>query len=115
MWARWWRPAYGWCGPLQAHRRDGGPGPRTGVVARAEAGPLSRVLINLLLQRAGDGRAEYVKVLARLEERRGPGCRWTRGRGLRPVMPRLFEPFFTTKGRQEYGAWGSRCRCGWCR
>ncbi|WP_342375749.1 ATP-binding protein [Myxococcus stipitatus] len=76
-----------------------------GVVARAEAGPLSQVLINLLLNAAqamgGQGR---VKVLARLEGAEALVVVRDQGPGIAPeVMPRLFEPFFTTKGRQGTG------------
>jgi len=70
-----------------------------GVAARAEAGPLSQVLINLLINasHAIDGKGE-IRVRARRENEKvildvedtGPGIP-------AEVLPRLFEPFFTTK------------------
>jgi signal transduction histidine kinase len=70
-----------------------------GLLARADAGPLSQILINLLLNAAqamgGQGR---VRVSTRRE---GDAVRLAvedTGPGIPPeVMPRLFEPFFTTK------------------
>ena len=76
-----------------------------GVVARAETGPLSQILINLLLNAAqamgGQGRVEVLSrragdVVQVLVVDAGPGIS-------SEVMARLFEPFFTTKGRQGTG------------
>lgn len=70
-----------------------------GTVARADPGPLSQVLINLLLNAShvlgGRGtiwlRAATIEGQAKIEiEDSGPGI-------ADEVMPRLFEPFFTTR------------------
>jgi signal transduction histidine kinase len=70
-----------------------------GLLARADAGPLSQILINLLLNAAqAMGGQGSVRVSTRREgevvrlsvEDSGPGIP-------AEVMPRLFEPFFTTK------------------
>ncbi|AGC47637.1 sensor histidine kinase [Myxococcus stipitatus DSM 14675] len=76
-----------------------------GVVARAEAGPLSQILINLLLNAAqAMGGKGSVRVVARLEGGEARVVVRDQGPGIPPeVMPRLFEPFFTTKGRQGTG------------
>jgi len=70
-----------------------------GVLARADSGPLSQIVINLLLNavQAMEGRGE-VRLTTRSEggevllvvEDQGPGIP-------ERVMPHLFEPFFTTK------------------
>ncbi len=70
-----------------------------GLLARAEAGPLSQIVINLLLNAAqamdGQGtvrlstRGEEGSVVLEVEDT-GPGI-------AAEVMPRLFEPFFTTR------------------
>src|SRR5262249_30538440 len=70
-----------------------------GVLARAEAGPLSQVLINLLINasHAIDGKGE-IRVRARREDQRVILDVEDTGRGIpSEVLPRLFEPFFTTK------------------
>ncbi|GEL70621.1 sensor histidine kinase [Myxococcus virescens] len=76
-----------------------------GLLARADPGPLSQIVINLLLNAAqamgGQGRvrvstrrtADEVRLLV---EDGGTGIP-------DDVMPRLFEPFFTTKGREGTG------------
>jgi two-component system, NtrC family, sensor kinase len=70
-----------------------------GLLARAEAGPLSQILINLLLNAAqAMGGRGVIHVSTRREgddvrvvvEDSGPGI-------AAEVMPRLFEPFFTTR------------------
>ncbi len=70
-----------------------------GLLARADAGPLSQIVINLLLNAAqAMGGQGQVRVSTRREggevrlevEDTGPGIP-------SEVMPRLFEPFFTTK------------------
>ncbi len=76
-----------------------------GVVARAESGPLSQVLINLLLNAAQaiQGTGQVVvrssrsghQVLIQVEDS-GDGIPSS-------VLPRLFEPFFTTKGTKGSG------------
>jgi signal transduction histidine kinase len=70
------------------------------VVVLADAGPLSQVLINLLLNaaQAMDGRGE-VRLVARVEPEAGVRIDiLDTGPGISPeVRPRLFEPFFTTK------------------
>jgi len=76
-----------------------------GVIARGESGPLSQVLINLLLNAAqaiqGAGsvvvrsRRAGEQVLVQVEDS---------GKGIPPgALPRLFEPFFTTKGTKGSG------------
>ncbi len=76
-----------------------------GVVARAESGPLSQVLINLLLNAAqaihGEGkivvrsRQSGSQVLVEVEDS---------GAGIpEDLLPKLFEPFFTTKGTKGSG------------
>jgi len=76
-----------------------------GVIARGESGPLSQVLINLLLNAAqaiqGTGsvvvrsRRAGEQVLVQVEDS---------GKGIPPgALPRLFEPFFTTKGTKGSG------------
>ncbi len=71
----------------------------TSQLARAEAGPLAQVIVNLLLNAAqamgGQGELEV-----ELEERGDRACIRVadRGPGISPdVLPRLFELFFTTK------------------
>ncbi|MCP3105092.1 ATP-binding protein [Myxococcus sp. K15C18031901] len=76
-----------------------------GLVARAETGPLSQILINLLLNAAqamgGQGR---VNVVSRRDEGGVRVMVVDEGPGIpAEVMSRLFEPFFTTKGRQGTG------------
>ena len=70
-----------------------------GLLARADAGPLSQIVINLLLNAAqAMGGQGAVRLSTRREdgevqlvvEDTGPGIP-------KDVMPRLFEPFFTTK------------------
>lgn len=70
-----------------------------GLLARADAGPLSQILINLLLNAAqamgGEG---SVRVSTRREGEEVCLSVEDSGPGIPPeVMPRLFEPFFTTK------------------
>ncbi|MBN1205334.1 MAG: two-component sensor histidine kinase [Myxococcaceae bacterium] len=70
-----------------------------GLLARAEAGPLSQIIINLVLNAAqAMGGQGGVRVSTRRE---GGEVRLEvedTGPGISPeVMPRLFEPFFTTK------------------
>jgi signal transduction histidine kinase len=76
-----------------------------GLLARADPGPLSQIIINLLLNAAqAMGGQGSVRVRAHREgdearlvvEDTGPGIP-------ADVMPRLFEPFFTTKGREGTG------------
>ncbi|MCP3061892.1 ATP-binding protein [Myxococcus sp. K38C18041901] len=76
-----------------------------GVLARAEPGPLSQILINLLLNAAqAMGGQGSVSVTTRLEAGEARVVVRDHGPGIPPeVMPRLFEPFFTTKGRQGTG------------
>lgn len=76
-----------------------------GLLARADAGPLSQIIINLLLNAAqamgGKGR---VRVTTRREEGEARLVVEDAGPGIpADVMPRLFEPFFTTKGREGTG------------
>jgi two-component system, NtrC family, sensor kinase len=70
------------------------------VVVLADAGPLSQVLINLLLNaaQAMDGHG-VVRLEARVEPEEGVRIDVIdSGPGISPeVRPRLFEPFFTTK------------------
>jgi signal transduction histidine kinase len=70
-----------------------------GLLARADAGPLSQIIINLLLNAAqamgGEG---SVRVSTRREGEVVRLAVEDSGPGIPPeVMPRLFEPFFTTK------------------
>lgn len=76
-----------------------------GVFARAETGPLSQILINLLLNAAqAMGGKGSVTVVTRREQGEVQLLVRDQGPGIPPeVMPRLFEPFFTTKGRQGTG------------
>ncbi|MBN9683156.1 MULTISPECIES: sensor histidine kinase [unclassified Corallococcus] len=76
-----------------------------GLLARADPGPLSQILINLLLNAAqamgGEGR---VRVSTRREDALLLVEVEDSGPGLSPeVRAHLFEPFFTTKGRQGTG------------
>ncbi|MCP3143995.1 sensor histidine kinase [Pyxidicoccus xibeiensis] len=76
-----------------------------GLLARADPGPLSQILINLLLNAGqamgGQGR---VHVTSRREGDEAWLVVEDAGPGIPPeVMERLFEPFFTTKGRQGTG------------
>jgi two-component system, NtrC family, sensor kinase len=76
-----------------------------GLLARADPGPLSQILINLLLNAAqamgGEGQ---VRISALREEALLHVDVRDSGPGLSPeVRARLFEPFFTTKGRQGTG------------
>jgi two-component system, NtrC family, sensor kinase len=72
----------------------------SGVTVLADAGPLSQVLINLLLNAA---QAVGGRGVVRLQAREEPGATvridiLDTGPGISPeVRPRLFEPFFTTK------------------
>jgi C4-dicarboxylate-specific signal transduction histidine kinase len=75
------------------------------VVARAESGSLSQVLINLLLNAAqaiqGPGR---VVVHSRRADGQAAIEVEDSGTGIAPsALPRLFEPFFTTKGNKGTG------------
>lgn len=66
---------------------------------RAEAGPLSQVLVNLLINAAqAMGGKGQVTITAREDGAVGRLSVADRGPGLPPeVLPRLFEPFFTTR------------------
>ncbi|MBI3180838.1 MAG: two-component sensor histidine kinase [Myxococcales bacterium] len=70
-----------------------------GAVAQAEQGPLSQVLINLLLNAAqAMGGKGAIRLAARRQGERIAIEVEDTGPGIPPeVMPRLFEPFFTTK------------------
>ncbi|MHB8879073.1 MAG: sensor histidine kinase [Myxococcaceae bacterium] len=70
-----------------------------GTVVRAQSGPLSQVIINLLLNaaQAMDGKGAVTLGARRLPDRVLIDVRDS-GPGIAPeVLPRLFEPFFTTK------------------
>ena len=70
-----------------------------GLLVLADAGPLSQVLINLLLNAAqAMGGRGVISVRARQEDARVRVDVLDSGPGIAPeVRPRLFEPFFTTK------------------
>jgi two-component system NtrC family sensor kinase len=70
-----------------------------GLLARADAGPLSQIVINLLLNAAqAMGGTGSVVVSARRVDGEVRLTVEDTGPGIPPeVMPRLFEPFFTTK------------------
>lgn len=70
----------------------------TSVWMRAEIGPLSQVLINLLMNAAQAMERGTITVRAVVEGGRGVIQVQDEGPGLSPqVMERLFEPFFTTR------------------
>lgn len=76
-----------------------------GLVARAESGSLSQVLINLLLNaaQAMEGQGTIVVRTCRSDARVLLEVEDT-GKGIpRDLLPRLFEPFFTTKGTKGCG------------
>jgi signal transduction histidine kinase len=71
-----------------------------GTLARAEAGPLSQVFLNLLLNAAQalEGRSGRIQIRGRTSGEEVRVEVEDSGPGISPaVMPRLFEPFFTTK------------------
>ncbi|HZI16939.1 MAG TPA: ATP-binding protein [Myxococcus sp.] len=76
-----------------------------GLLARGDSGPLSQIVINLLLNAAqAMGGQGSVRVSTRREGGEARLVVEDSGPGIPPdVMPRLFEPFFTTKGRQGTG------------
>lgn len=76
-----------------------------GLLARADAGPLSQIVINLVLNAAqAMGGQGAVRVSSRREEDEARLVVEDGGTGIpADVMPRLFEPFFTTKGRGGTG------------
>jgi len=76
-----------------------------GLVARADPGPLSQIVINLLLNAAqAMGGQGSVRVTTRREDGEARLVVQDAGPGIPvEVMPRLFEPFFTTKGREGTG------------
>jgi two-component system NtrC family sensor kinase len=71
----------------------------SGLLARADAGPLSQIVINLMLNAAqAMGGQGSVRVSTRREGTEVKLAVEDTGPGIPPeVMPRLFEPFFTTK------------------
>ncbi|RKH16833.1 two-component sensor histidine kinase [Corallococcus praedator] len=76
-----------------------------GLLARADPGPLSQILINLMLNAAqAMGGQGQVRISTRREDALLFVEVEDSGPGLSPeVRAHLFEPFFTTKGRQGTG------------
>ncbi|WP_426754247.1 sensor histidine kinase [Myxococcus sp. Y35] len=76
-----------------------------GLLARADPGPLSQIVINLLLNAAqAMGGQGSVRVATRQVADEVRLAVEDGGTGIpEDVMPRLFEPFFTTKGREGTG------------
>jgi len=76
-----------------------------GAVARAESGPLSQVVINLLINAAQaiEGSGE-IRVRSRRSNEQVEVHVEDTGAGIpAQALPRLFEPFFTTKGGKGSG------------